>query len=627
MTNRADAKKIEDFVVSIIQDFDDTISLSPGEPFFDLFVRLYNSTVLISILNILTQFEQEQSLSNTELPNDTYDNLLGRSLYTRKPGTYTTLTMLCSFTNDANVFNVRNSDLFTIEGSSFNPTGPSLVNKTSYFRIEGDTVIYGLRIPLIAQVQGSGSTVTLGATIQVPYTSLTGFLGAVVESDVVLGENAESNEQALQGLIQSKNVANLINIPSIEAQFAQELPGLVRNTVVVGMTDPEMFRDAVPTQLPQRKARIFFADKQTVTLIHKDAFSNVVTKFQYAKDPSIVYYLKPPAGANTVSKLGSDNWEQHPNGSYIMEVDVQLGSVENPKGFTNDVPFFMVQSLYNTINGSYITDTPYSLINPNYLGAIADTKPYSIPVFDTEGNVLNYVMESLVHVGGFSDIYVQTSVSRVSRKFKVPLDTNGIIPIPEEYKPILKIHSALDNANNVIDFIGLNTTDSTLRYSAADPTEILVDPALSNTEILLDFSYAPDLQTISTFVLDTKRIPQDNSMVRLKTPIFVNLVAEVLVTANRPEVVSALQSAFFNYINSITVAGPLPVSKVLSYLDQAVPEVAGFSSFTLTAVQMMPDGNVVDIISEDIITPVTQLALGVSDRTTQYIAESAVFLT
>jgi hypothetical protein len=598
MSNRVSNEANEEFVANVIQQFDPTVTISKETSFYDLFIRFYNITVLVNILAVLADFEELQSFDNTSMATENYDNLLGIHFFEREVGDNTTAVVALAFDSPTSVFTVRTSDEFIVNNLTFFPTTATTILRTSYV-FDQNTQKYLVKIPTVSQDIGSASAVNIGDPVTVPYTNLVDFDQAFVDSEVTIGEDTETNEQALTRLREQKRVENLISRDSIRAQYARVFPGVVKNSEIVGMGEPEMFRDLIPTQIPQRRARLLFSEPLNITL------TKAATVFYYNRDTSIVYQLKEDG-----SRSVSDEWETHPSGNVIWDVDLELVSLENPLGFVEDIPFRV------DVNGSLL-----SSVEPRFVSGIAYTIPKPVTV---DGSPC---VEALVHRGSFTDIYVNVETNRVVRDFTIPVGNGGVVTIPDQYKPVLKVHAVKDTLDNEVAFFAIDVVDKDLRFSALDTATFLIDPALSGQAVSVEFTYAPFVQSIHAYTdAFLNRIVAATDLVKFFCPVFTSAIVEVSVVGGPQDSENILRTAFFAYLNSLTNTDNLPISKISSALHAALPELDQIISLSVFATQYMPDGSIINLEAEDTIIPVVSLDQGVSARTTQFLGESIEFV-
>lgn len=627
MANRVETEKVERFVVEVIKNFDPTISLSKGEPLYDLFVRFYNLTVLVKMLELITETEQSYSYLNFELPEDKYDELLDRNFFTRAGGSSSRCTIGLVFDNKTTVFGIKRSDNFIINDNIYNASQVKIVTPLSYSVLNQNEYI--VKVPVVTTTIGSSASLSIGDSVGVPYANLEGFLRAYVESEVTVGEDSESNEAAYNRLISSISTENLVNPVSISAQFSRNLRGIVRSVQVIGHTDPEMFRDTFSGEIPSRNMILYFIEPVNIQLIHKDQYGNIITRFRYDKNPNIEYHLDLPAGQTSISKTLIDKWEKNGSGLYEWKVPVKLLSLENPKGFHNDVRSEVVKAYVDPL-GHYVQNIE-PLLNqvPELVGCNSSLEAYSITIPEQlGGSSIGVKVQGSIHFGGFTDIYITSDISRVTRSLLVPIGSGGVVEVPTEFKPILKIHK-VTNLNNVeIPVYDTLNVDVYSRYTAEDKMDLFIDPSYEGSEVLVDFSYTPNTQIVSAYInKPINRLQQDNMIVKSKTPVFVSAIIEVTLSGNsNTELLNVMKTAFFAYLSEIVEASSIPVSKLISSMDTLTDNTIVFNSFTVFATQHMPNGEVVELEVTDSIIPIENLSIGVSSRTIEFIGESVEFI-
>lgn len=166
-----------------------------------------------------------------------------------------------------------------------------------------------------------------------------------------------------------------------------------------------------------------------------------------------------------------------------------------------------------------------------------------------------------IHVGGHTDVYAQTPVLRQDVILTVP-EGDPLIDL-SDYLAILKLHKVTvvgDPERQVA--ARLTNIDPALRFSALDPVQIFVDPALRGQQIIADLSYAPDIPTLHAFLTDEQlRVKNGNYLVRFFNPVW--LFSAIYVSDGDP---AAIASAIQNYLSEVNSQYPtqLPVASKLT---------------------------------------------------------------
>ena len=232
-----------------------------------------------------------------------------------------------------------------------------------------------------------------------------------------------------------------------------------------------------------------------------------------------------------------------------------------------------------------------------------------------------------IHQGGLTDVYVKVPVTRTIKSIRVPVDTQGVIELPQEYMPVLKIHNITDSSGNSINYYGWIVNDPKTRFSALDNSSLYVDPGLIGTFVNVEFSYPPFVRTIHNYVnLATRRISAANDLVRYFNPLFITILAQVKVNGTVTNVDTTLRFGVEAYLDSVTHSPTLPVSKIIEAMHNSLPELERVAKINIFVQQYMPNGDVFTLNSEDLITPITDLSQGVSLRTCVFLLDTVEFI-
>jgi hypothetical protein len=576
MANRVDRAQVETFIVQVLTDFDPDIVVTPETAFYDLFVRFFNLTVIAEILAILQDFEANQSFSNFEADPDTYDLLLDRWFFNRAEGSQTTVTAALAFSEDTAIFTVRPSDLFTINDHEFNPQTLQTVLQNSYEKriTDAGTTEFVVLVPLISVESGSDLTLSIGDTVATPYTNLPNFTRSFVDSELVIGDSAESNAVAFQRLQDQISVQNLINVRSITAVLRDSFPGLLTTLEIIGYLDPEMYRDLISIEIPKRVVRLIYSSKVGVQLLKSH------TIFNYSLTEAEYGLLNDYDASST-----SEDWIALANGTYALDLELELLSINNPEGFVNDAPisvFINQGSITSPILVNMVTSVEA------FVGAHARI---DINKVETSDGVSSPVTP--VHVGGFTDIYARVPVERTTQTYTIPVGAGGRVEFPTSLQPVLKVHNVVDNNNTIVDLYDLIVSDPTLRFSAEDTTALFVDPGLEGSPVTVELSHASLIQTINNEVnSNLVKVVAEDTIVRFFHPIFVTVFATVSAVSGENNLEAQLRAAVLSYLDSLSNISELPISRVIDVIHGASAFVDRVPTVSVYANQYLPDGTI-----------------------------------
>ncbi len=541
-----------------------------------------------AILDLLKEMEANRSISNTNVGVEAFNQLLANWFFDRHIGTFGTATARLVFSSNTNVFSVKKTDVWILNDSKrFSPAANINVLPNLYVFTTDIVPEYYIEIPIVALDLGSANSPQIGDRVtSTPYTSLLGYKRGLVSGDVVPGTDSEGNDAALSRLQEDVSVKNLINVRSINSQLSSEFPGQIQDVLVVGFMEPEMYRDVVEVSVPINKAMLFFSAPVELTL------PKISTKFYYDKNPAISYVLKQDLAVS-----GSDpHWTLLPQGYYKIEMEVELEDLDNLQGFGNDTAFSILVA-GNDIATSY-------------------------PLFLSARSKASTLGDNIIHMGSFTDIYVRPAVVRTKEIFRVP--TSGLISIPDRFRPILSVHAVrlLDASSTPVDVFDTLIGDPDKRFTYADDLRILVNEGFVGVNVEVEFSYVPLIPLIENFVNDPlTRITDSHTLVKMFNPIFVSVIAEVEVDGGIDSTETVLKGSLRTAIESLPPDSDISSSLLINAMHTDLAALSHVRSINLYASQIMPDGNVVELIGTDIISPTVDLSQGVSRRTCTYVVD------
>lgn len=186
-----------------------------------------------------------------------------------------------------------------------------------------------------------------------------------------------------------------------------------------------------------------------------------------------------------------------------------------------------------------------------------------------------------VHYGNKADIYVASSLTKISQDFK--LKTAGEIPISElpdnsHIGHILKAYKARSNGivEEEIAVTNILVTEKMWNMAIYKPTAILVD-APEDSWVHLEYLYDPTIPTIQEFVYsDAQRIVCYDPQVKHKYPVVMkfNFTVTLVEEQYRDESRVQVNRAVVEYINGLAKYNENYIeSELITYIHQSVSNV------------------------------------------------------
>jgi hypothetical protein len=568
----------EKFISQVLKESYPDLDLNPLTPAYDILVRLPASTYVDQILSLVEKTNQNRSLLNFNMSEIEYDQLLANWFFQRLPATRTLITVRLYFSDKLDI-EIPNTLEMTINNNTYNPINTRLYSMLD-FKLREDGEAWYIDVNSISTTTGPLNIgINQNVSITIPNDK---YLGAEVISINSVGTNAETNAQAYYRLQSELGIKNLVNNRSIYQALSENYSDLITSVFIAGYSEVEQVRDIITTQIPKKVVRLFFSEK--INLF-------IPSNTQFVMDGTSVYYInKNPV---TIAANSTD-WQETPDGTkFYVDVPITL-TVQNPFGFQED---------YLAIS-SYL-QTQY----PSYLSASFQT---------------NIDKEATLKVGGKTDIFVRTITEREVISINVPGNTDGYINIPSQYTPLLKVHSVYvqdGNESTPIDIISIVPLDSTLRFSAKEKVQLFVDVALAaGREIFIDLTYSPFIRELQEFFSsEDKKVLGEDILCRYMNPIFLDII--MIVSGDESET-DLVKQAITSYVNDIPINQNtnLIKSEMIKAVANQVSLTTLFSdTIIIFAEQHLPNGEIVELETLDIIQSVTRPELGVSPRNSCFI--------
>lgn len=235
-----------------------------------------------------------------------------------------------------------------------------------------------------------------------------------------------------------------------------------------------------------------------------------------------------------------------------------------------------------------------------------------------------------VKVGGKIDVYVQTALTPLQERYQVTTDTNGDYTFDTAATvPILRIAS-VTRVNDPLTSLTYtvtsgvaptapqlsNTTAGWYRYSSYET--VTVHTGLPTTALAITVDYYPGIQNLQAFVSSSdQRCKCSDTLIKTYLPCFLDLAVDYYAPSTDAAVEAAVIDDLLNYINLLPTT-TLYISKLIDLIHNR--SLTGLAlPVTVTGTLYQPDGTLVTVTSDNVLTVPENLSLGVSNRTVKLI--------
>lgn len=575
------------FVQQVIQEKNPDFDLSPSSPLYDLLVSVPANTTLQGSLSLRDEIIQDRSILNTSMSEEKYDEIAANFKKTRIPG-FTTIVTCRLFFSQPHDIKITNVDIFDAgTGITYSPR-TSVNYSAADFTLQTNQNLYTLDIDLESNTVGQDTVLGIDTVLSTGISN-PDFIEAIVVGIKQIGENAESNDELLIRIQKTAGVELPINIRGYSNITSEKFPNEITHIYSAGFSEPEQRRDVITSEIPRFFARLAFSEPQVLNI------DSSLLEFKFKTDDQFFYFP-----VNTVS-VGLDDWTQQ-GGTWVTQVEVDL----NFSAVTNFSKMVEGFTAFKYLNCNYLT-----LNYPNYLGAFS-----SLESLDTSVSI---------RVGGRVDLYIKGGLERRVVDVFVPLNSRGIVEIPEELRPVLKIHSAsranpLPGIDTDFSLFSIRVSDPHNRFSALDSSQFYISPEEAGTTVSLDITCMPTVSSLQRYVsLPGVTNSADSLLIKSLIPCFMNLA---LVVSGNKQTEGRIRAVVALYFINLSPGMPIKVDEILQTIKNDVGNIVIFSdSLVITGWQCLPNGEEQFIIGKDVIYPEEFPSLGVSRKNVQFILD------
>jgi hypothetical protein len=525
------------------------------------------------------------------------------------------------------VFVVDNTDTLFISSAELVPI----------VEADGSILDYEFKIPLIAVATGEAYNVDPGL-----FSAFDRFSPYVTHVEGTAkfsgGKGPETVDEVLERAPTAVSVRNLINDRSIDATLNENFDG-IESILVVGMGDLEMQRDIVPTIAPNLKFHVGGAvDIYLRTALVETSFTGAVGAL-FAR----------PDGVVTVFRDGSVSFAAVQVGD-IIRVTAGLPSV--PAEFlivevdgadlivSSSSPFPIA-----TDEGLPPTTVNYTIgrIGPAYSDVVADigSQPYTTGTTSRSQSTSGRITLPGGPVMDILDVAI-LNPPPVESAFRSTLD--GFVHFPNH------VNTTPSEAATPLTGLQFQTIvhDPLYAQSAAQWMEVVVgtdtnQARFDGLQLRVRYRTIASFDVIDSFVRGARervsaayQLPRAHHPVNIGMSILYRLKATATATLDD----DAIAQTVVDYINAFDATSlSIDVSNIIRLVLDTYPDIAnilpqtpGGPLLTITYVLRAPTGDVLSYATTDVVEVVSTkqvagptldlLALGVSDRTLRYVANT-----
>jgi hypothetical protein len=385
-----------------------------------------------------------------------------------------------------------------------------------------------------------------------------------------------------------------INIRGFSAILSDRFPDQTLHLYVAGFKEDEQLRDKISTEIQGLYV--------TISMAEPVALNFPASSIQFRYTSTDAFFYKPVADINIAAD--DPNWvQQGTTYLYNIEVDLDISEVTD---------FSKLASGFR--KHQYIESDFVSTNFPGFLGAFTNTEKLT--------------SNFQVRVGGRVDLFIKTAVTRSIIQVQVPTNTGGIVEIPPELGPVLKIHAAarvdaLENIPLEFGLYDIRVTAPELRFTAEDTSTFYISPEEAGNIVSLDISHVPLITNINNFV-NTPGIINggDDALARFMVPAFV----DISITVSGPDNIDALiRNSVAEYFVDLKQGLPIKSDELIQKLRQDVSEISTIypDSMVLIVKQQSLDNLTEEILVEqDIVYPAEFPEQGITRNNVAFVLDN-----
>jgi len=525
------------------------------------------------------------------------------------------------------VFVVDNTDTLFIPSSELIPIIDS----------DGSVLDYEFKIPLVAVATGVAYNVAPGL-----FSSFDRFNPYVthIENTTTYsgGKGPETVDEILERAPTAVSVRNLINDRSIEATLEDNFDG-IEAILVVGMGEPEMQRDVVPTIAPNLRFHVGGSvDIYLRTSLVETSFTGAVGAL-FARPDGITTIFRD--GAVSFAAVEPGDIIRITAGLATVPAEFLVTEISGTDLIVSETSPFPVA----TDEASPPTTVSYTIgrIGPAYNDVVSDigSQPYTSGSTSRQSATTGRITLPGGPVMDILDVAI-LNPPPVENAFKSTLD--GFEHFPNQ------VNTTPSNAATPSQGLQFQTVVHNPLYaqSSSQWLEIIVgtdvDPArFDGLQLRVRYRAIASFDVIDAFVRGPRervsaayQLPRGHHPVNIGMSILYRLKGTATTTLDN----GAIAQTVIDYINAFDAAAEsIDASNIITLIKNTYPTIAniipltpGGPLLTITYDLRAPTGDVISYATTDVVEvsaskqtggPVLDLpALGVSDRTLRYIANT-----
>lgn len=578
-----------------------------------------------SILRIQEELTDEDDIAQA------VDEILSNWFVTRKGGSRARITTRLHFQQKQDV-SIRSSSRFWRTSATVfyidTTADPYVIPANTLlptFDATGELIDYVVDVPMVASRTGEGYNIPPGRFIQIqvpgglPYFS---YAENVDQSSGGLG--VETTTELIERSNTAISVRNLINNRSCDATLQEEFPEIL-DTLTIGMGESEMIRDRQDTVAPYMRLHTGGYYDTYILLPFTTVEENLTVGGFFTRPDNIINIFRDPLLTYGDGTPGS--------GQTFVDLGVEQGHI-----------LFLRDGIIGAPRGFQIT-----AVSNHELHVSEQTHfPEASDEKDDAENAVYYSIGWLAP--GFEEIEFSPGVFRktaeqstdpdyenvpwgTSRRFqqsgKVLLSGKPLQDIlwveltdPDEGDPMIDSSTSTIIFHNRVNYppseqaepayaeYQVEVLNSEKAQSMEAVNSLLVgvlteEDIFDGKNLRVVYQTLEGFSNIHAFVLNRQeRVAAANHLIKAKHPIWIRMEIPYRMkpTATEELDTEAAAQDLVNFINSFDPNDVLDVSDLMVRFRQSFPEVGAVYPFTVYYTLAMPDGQIVEFATTDVIS-------------------------
>lgn len=580
--NAQDVKNADRFLTTYLSDQIPEADFSEGSVVRDFVVKAVAYMFAYLQKEVRTVRDRQSLQSIEKMGEDTdedadaaVDEILSNWFISRLRGAPARLpSVLLHFSRATDVSLTPSTRFFRTADTVFTPVSQTVISSYELRPVVGsDGVIssYTVLVPLVAAEGGTAYNVPPGRFVAVDaFNPFFMFAENTVAGQD--GRNIETTQELIKRAPTAASVRNLVNERSINTVLRQNHPTVTAVTVI-GFGDPEMTRDRVPEGPGHLRLNVGGHTDIFISTPRTSVTETLDIGAFFARPDGLVTILRDPAG---FAGVAAGDVVRVTSGLDVGAREFAIAAV--------GADFIEVQTRF----------------------------PF--PQSTDEGGAVNYVTYAIGNYGpGYDNIIPLRSTGVLSRKLRAP--GSVVLTGQPVYRfrrvevvggsgDVLELEQRVNGTPGAGQFqvVCLNPPAS---QSALAVTQVNVDPAYTG-QLRVTYDTLVDYTPVQVAVNDRfERVVSANTLVRAKHPLYLEVGFRYRLGAGAlglaPE--GAVAKAVADYINSYDGNDKLDLSSLRSHIRQEFPAIGViFEPFDVRYRLLAPDGQVYHFTTKDLVS-------------------------